>query len=97
MIKNRSGLTILEALVVMTVSIVLLWIVIPVGMVRLGWKEAGSMVVTEGDKAPEYKGVPLELDVLKPRVDEVQKPRVLPDSQFVPRAPNTPPKKNPLE
>ncbi|MBB5030492.1 hypothetical protein [Prosthecobacter vanneervenii] len=97
MIKNRSGLTILEALVVMTVSIVLLWIVIPVSMVRLGWKEAGAMVVTEGDKAPEYQGEPLSLDVLKPRVDDLQKPRVLPDSQFVPRAPNTPPKKNPLE
>ncbi len=97
MIKNRSGLTILEALVVMAVCVVLLWIVIPVGMVRLGWKEAGAMVVTEGDKAPEYKDEPLELDVLKPRVDEMQKPRVLPDSQYVPTAPNTPPKKNPLE
>lgn len=97
MIKNRSGLTILEALVVMTVCIVLLWIVVPVGMVRLGWKEAGAMVVTEGDKAPEYKGAPLDLKVMRPRVDEIQKPRVLPDSQFTPKAPNTPPKKNPLE
>lgn len=97
MIKNRSGLTILEALVVMTASVVLLWIVIPVGMVRLGWKKAGAMVVTEGDKAPEYKGEPLDSDVFKPRVLEIEKPRVLPDSQFVPKAPNTPPKKTPLE
>lgn len=97
MIKNRSGLTILEALVVMAVCIILLWIVVPVGMVRLGWKEAGKMVVTEGDKAPEYKGEPLEPDALKHRVNELPKPRVLPDSQFLPKAPNTPAKKNPLE
>ncbi len=97
MIKNRSGLTILEALVVMAVCVVLLWIVIPVGMVRLGWKEAGAMVVTEGDKAPEYKGVPIDPQLLKPRVDEIEKPRVLPDSQFIPKAPNTPPKKSNLD
>ncbi|WP_395731834.1 hypothetical protein [Prosthecobacter sp.] len=97
MIKNRSGLTILEALVVLVASIILLWIVIPVGMVRLGWKEAGVMVVTEGDKAPEYKGEPLEDSILKPRVDEIPKPRILPDSKTVPPVPATPPKKNPLE
>ena len=97
MIINRSGLTILESLAVMAICLVLLWIVVPVGMVRLGWKEAGAMVVTEGDKAPEYKGAPLDPNLLKPRVDEIQKPRVLPDSQFLPKAPNTPPKKNPLE
>jgi hypothetical protein len=97
MIKNRSGLTILEALVVMTVCVVLLWIVIPVGMVRLGWKDAGTMVVTEGDKAPEYEGEPLDLEVLKPRVDKMQKPRLLPDSHYVPKAPNTPLKNNPLD
>lgn len=93
MIINRSGLTILEALVVMAVCIILLWIVIPVGMVRLGWKEAGDMVVTEGDKAPEYKGAPTDPDVLKPRVDEIQKPRILPESQILPKAPVTPKKK----
>ena len=97
MIINRRGLTILESLAVMAICLVLLWIVVPVGMVRLGWKEAGAMVVTEGDKAPEYKGAPLDPNLLKPRVDEIQKPRVLPDSQFLPKAPNTPPKKNPLE
>jgi hypothetical protein len=97
MIKNSSGLTILESLVVMSVCLVLLWIVIPVSMVRFGWKEAGAMVVTEGDKAPEYKGEPLDPQLLKPRVDDIKKPRVLPDSQFIPKAPNTPPKKSNLD
>jgi hypothetical protein len=97
MIKNRSGLTILESLAVMAICVVLLWIVVPVGMVRLGWKEAGAMVVTEGDKAPEYKGAPIDPKLLKPRVEEIQKPRVLHDSQFLPKAPTTPAKKNPLE
>ena len=96
MIKNKKGLTILESLVVMAVCIILLWIVVPVAMVRLGWKEAGAMVVTEGDKAPDDKGVPLPPDALKPRVEEVQKPRVLQDSQFLRPAPTTP-KKNPLQ
>lgn len=97
MIKNHRGLTILESLVVMAVCIILLWIVVPVGMVRLGWKEAGAMVVTEGDKAPDDKGVPLPPDALKPRLDDIKKPRVLEDSQFLRPAPNTPAKKNPLE
>lgn len=96
MIKNSRGLTILESLVVIMVCVILLWVVVPVAMVRLGWKEAGAMVVTEGDKAPEYKGTPLNPDVMKPRLENLPKPAVLPDSQFVPRAP-TPPKKNPLE
>lgn len=97
MIKNCKGLTILESLVVMVVCVLLLWIVIPVCMVRLGWKEAGAMVVTEGDKAPEYKGEPLDPDILKPRVDNVTKPRVLPENQTLPKAPNTPPKKSALD
>lgn len=97
MIKNHRGLTILESLVVMAVCIILLWIVVPVGMVRLGWKEAGAMVVTEGDKAPDDKGAPLPPDALKPRLDDIKKPRVLEDSQFLRPAPNTPAKKNPLE
>lgn len=97
MIKNRSGLTILEALVVMMVCIILMWVVIPVGMVRLGWKEAGAMVVTEGDKAPDFKGESIDPDILKPRVDKLQKPRVLPDNQFIPKAPVTPPKKSNLD
>jgi hypothetical protein len=96
MIKNSSGLTILESLVVMTVCVVLLWVVVPVGMVRFGYKEAGAMVVTEGDKAPEYKGPPINPDVMKPRVDGVPKPRVLPDGQFIPRAP-VPPKQESLK
>ncbi|OYW75811.1 MAG: hypothetical protein B7Z37_11505 [Verrucomicrobia bacterium 12-59-8] len=97
MIKNSSGLTILESLVVMTVCVVLLWVVVPVGMVRFGYKEAGVMVVTDGDKAPEYKGPPMDPDVLKPRVKELPMPRVLPDTQFLPTPPIIPPKKNPLE
>lgn len=97
MIKNHQGLTILESLVVMAVCIILLWIVVPVGMVRMGWKEAGTMVVTEGDKAPDDKGVALPPDALKPRVQEIQKPRVLQDNQFLRSAPNTPAKKNPLQ
>lgn len=96
MTKNSSGLTILESLVVMAVCVILLWIVVPVCMVRLGYKEAGAMVVTEGDKAPEYKGAPVDPNVLKPRMENLPKPAVMPDSQFLPQAPTTP-KKNPLE
>lgn len=96
MIKNSRGLTILESLVVMTVCVILLWIVVPVLMVRLGYKEAGAMVVTEGDKAPEYKGPEVDPSVMKPRVENLPKPAVLPDSQFIPMAPITP-KKKPLE
>lgn len=93
MIKNSTGLTILESLVVMTVCVILLWVVVPVLMVRLGYKEAGAMVVTEGDRAPEYRGPPIDPSVMKPRLDNLPKPEVLPDSQFLPKAPVTPQKK----
>lgn len=96
MIKNSSGLTILESLVVMAVCVILLWIVVPVCMVRFGWKEAGVMVVTEGDKAPAYEGAPLNPDAMKPRLEKLPKPAVMPESQFLPPFP-TPPKKKPLE
>jgi hypothetical protein len=76
--------------------VILLWIVVPVGMVRLGYKQAGAMVVTEGDRAPVYKGPPVDPSVMKPRMENLPKPRVLPDSQFLPKAPTTP-KKNPIE
>lgn len=80
----------------MAVCVILLWIVVPVCMVRLGYKEAGAMVVTEGDKAPEYKGLPVDPSVMKPRIENLPKPAVLPDSQLLPRAP-MPPKQNPLK
>lgn len=96
MSKNSSGLTIVESLVVMAVCVILLWIVVPVAMVRLGYKEAGVMVVREGDRAPTDPGTLLDPEVLKPRIENLPKPAVLPDSQFVPRAPVTP-KKDPLE
>lgn len=80
----------------MSVCIVLLWVVVPVAMVRLGYKEAGRMVVREGDKAPDDKGEALNPEMFKPRVEEIPKVRVLEDSQFVPRAP-TPPKQDPLK
>jgi hypothetical protein len=97
MIKNNSGLTILESIVVMAVCVLLIWIVVPVCMVRFGFMEAGVMVVTEGDKAPEYKGGAIDPDVMKPRFENLPKPAVLPDSQFIPRPPPTPAKKNPLD
>jgi len=97
MIKNSSGLTILESLVVMAVCVILLWIVVPVCMVRLGYWEAGEMVVTEGDKAPESKGTPLDPDVLKQRLENLPRPAEMPESQYLPKAPTTPPKNNPLE
>lgn len=96
MIKNSRGLTILESLVVMAVCVILLWIVVPVTLVRLGYWEAGAMVVTEGDKAPEFKGVPVDPDVMKPRLENLARPAVLPDSQNIPKAPNAP-KKHPLD
>lgn len=96
MSKNCNGLTVLESLVVMAVCLILLWVVVPVSLVRLGYQKAGVMVVTDGDKAPEYIGQALDPDVLKPRVTEVQRPRVLPDSQTVP-SPPVPPKQNPLK
>ena len=79
----------------MTVSVVLLWIVVPVGMVRLGYKEAGKMVVTQDDQAPEDNEHALPPNAFKPRVDEIPKVRVLMDSQLVPKAPS-PPKQDPL-
>jgi hypothetical protein len=98
MVKNRIGLTILESLVLMTVCIVLLWVSIPIVMVRLGWKDVGAMVVTEGDKAPDYKGVPLDPSVLQPRVKEIEKPViVVPDAGFLPKPPSEPAKKRLLE
>ena len=96
MSKSSSGLTILESLVVMAVCVILLWIVVPVCLVRLGYKQAGAMVVTEGDKAPVYEGTSLNPDVLKPRIENLPKPLVMPESQFLPKVPTTP-KKNPLE
>jgi hypothetical protein len=96
MIKNNNGLTILESIVVMTTCLILLWTVVPVCMVRLGYKEAGAMVVTEGDKAPEYKGPEIDSSVMKPRLENLPRPAVMPDSQLLPAAPPTP-KKNPLE
>lgn len=94
--KNSLGLTVLESLVVMAVCVVLLWVVVPVAMVRLGYKEAGSMVVIDNDKAPEGNHPQIDSTVMKPRVDDIVRPRVLPDSQEVPRAPVAP-KKNPLD
>jgi len=54
------------------------------------------MVVTEGDKAPEYKGPEIDSSVMKPRLENLPRPAVMPDSQLLPAAPPTP-KKNPLE
>lgn len=96
MIKNSSGLTILESLVVMAICVILLWIVVPVGMVRFGYKEKGAMVVTEGDSAPENKDLNIDPDVFKPRVESIPKPAVLPESQFIPRPP-VPPKQPAFE
>jgi hypothetical protein len=78
MSKNQSGLSLLESLAVIIVCVVLLWIVVPVAMVKLGIKEAGAMVVTDGDRAPEFKGVPLDPEILKPRVEKVTRPDVVP-------------------
>lgn len=96
MSKSSSGLTILESLVVMAVCLILLWIVLPIGLIRMGYKKAGVMVVTDGDKAPEYQGDALDPDVLKPRVHKIPKTIVLPDRQPLPLAP-VPPRQDPLK
>lgn len=77
MVKNQMGLTVLESLVVMLICITLLWVAIPVFMVREGWKEAGSMVVTEGDKAPKNGRAPFDPEILKPRVQKIEPEEVI--------------------
>ena len=96
MLQNQKGLTILESLAVMAVSVGLLWVAVPVLMVRLGYKDAGTMVVTEGDKAPDYKGEPLPPDVLKPRVEISPKFKIIGGDHDSPSPPPALPKK-PLE
>lgn len=98
MLKNKIGLTILESLVLLLVCIVLLWVSVPIVMVRMGWKEAGAMVVTDGDRAPDYKGAPLDPAVLQPRLRNIQKPEiVIPGPEVLPAPPPGPAKKRLLE
>jgi hypothetical protein len=95
MVKNQMGLTLLESLVVMLICIILLWVVIPVVLVREGWKEAGSMVVTEGDKAPENRRAPLDPEILKPRVKKMEPDEVITSgSTDLPVAPGLPQKQS---
>ena len=69
MLKNRFGMTMLESVVLLLLCAILAWVVVPILMIRIGWKDAGAMVVTEGDKAPEFTGEPIDPQVLKPRVE----------------------------
>ena len=75
--RKKLGLTILESLIVLLVCAILGWIVVPIVMVRMGWKEAGAMVVTEGDKAPVSQGPQLDPKVFRPRVEEIEVPQVI--------------------
>ncbi len=82
------GLTILESLVVILICIALLWVAVPILMIRMGWKDAGAMVVTEGDKAPQFESTPM---LLKPRVGEIEKPKlVVPTQKDLQRPPDIP-------
>ncbi len=84
-------MTVLESIVVMLLCVVIFWIVFPIAMVRLGWKEAGSMVVVDGDKAPQSSGPQLDPKILKPRVTGVEAPRVIePGPQSVGPSPTIP-------
>lgn len=93
--NNRMGLTVLESLVVILICIALLWVAVPILMIRMGWKDAGAMVVKEGDKAPQFEGAPM---VLKPRVGEIETPKlVVPTQKDLQSPPNIPYGGKPLE
>lgn len=71
--STKSGLTILESLIVIFASILLLWVVLPVLLVRYGYKEAGIMVATEASKTIENADEAL----LQSRIKDVEKPTVI--------------------
>lgn len=94
--RRKLGLTILESLIVLLVCVILAWVVVPIALVRMGWKEAGAMVVTEGDKAPVSKGPQLDPKVLKPRVEGVEVPQVIvPGAEKLKPPPSLPEKSPP--
>ncbi len=78
--QTGKGLTILEALIVILASVILLWVIVPVFLVRYGYKDAGIMVVTEGNKMH----LNTEDGVLRSRIKNVTKP-ILIDSGSAPK------------
>lgn len=95
MLKNRMGMTVMESVVLLLLCGILAWVVVPILMIRMGWKDAGAMVVTEGDKAPDYIGEPLDPKVLKPRV-EISNP-VVPKKPPLGELPPPPKRKSAFE
>lgn len=84
--KSEKGLTILEALIVILTSVFLLWVIIPVLLVRYGYKDAGIMVVTEGVK----NDLTTDNELLRSRIKTISKPIVIDSGSPAKEAPVLP-------
>lgn len=89
--EKRRGLTIFESVVLIVTCAVLLWVIVPVLLVRGGFKEAGAMVVNEGEASASTP----DKSVLESRITVPPKREVIANDKDP--APPTLPKRAPLE